>query len=222
MKSFYLLSIWTYSECECDFEYRKHVGERNFFIGWHNVEVYALPGPVHATFYPGHRPWWPEFKSCRVLTVPTPPVFSYYSDLVILHQPGQGLVSSIVLIEFTTLNVLQRLGACHDGTVVLTCHDASMCSNGPSVLGHPASKDRECVDEIGLSSFLGVSLLIPFIWLSPRQGLLRLAGQRSARLIRSFRTVRILGRYLSCLRVIRPFRLSAHLNAMFLSLERHG
>lgn len=134
---------------------------RNVFVGWHNVEVYALPGTAYATFYLGRSPSWPEYESCRTLTLPAPPVVSYFSDLYIRHQPGQDLVWSIAVVYFTILTGFQFLGACCDGTVGFTCHDGYIGRNGQAALGPLAPKAREPVNETGPPWFLQGSSLGP-------------------------------------------------------------
>lgn len=86
-------------------------------VSWLIIESYTLPGTVRATICPCSQPWCPEFESFRMLTVCTPPVLSYYSDLVHRHQQGQSLVSSIAVVKFTGLTVFRFLGSCCDGTV---------------------------------------------------------------------------------------------------------
>lgn len=116
---------------------------RNYFISGHNTQVFAFPGTLHATFYLGHPPWGPEYESCRLLTMRTTPVFSYYSDLVICDQPEQGPVWSIVVMALTAFTVFPILGACRDGTVGFRCYGDQMCCNGPGFLGHPTPKALE-------------------------------------------------------------------------------
>lgn len=43
------------------------------------------------TVYLGHPHWWSEYERCRVLTGPTLPVLSYYSNLVLGQKLWQGL-----------------------------------------------------------------------------------------------------------------------------------
>lgn len=68
-----------------------------------------------------------------MLMTPSPTLFLCYSDLVLGHQLGQGLVWSIVMIESTVLTFFQIFCTCHDYTVGFTCHDNSMCRNGQGV-----------------------------------------------------------------------------------------
>lgn len=68
------------------------------FFGWPSVEVNVLLGTVYVTFYPGLPPSWPEYEGCAVLTVPTPPGFSYHFDLTLYHQTRKGLVWSIAVV----------------------------------------------------------------------------------------------------------------------------
>lgn len=96
-----------------------------------------------------------------MLTVPSPLVFSYYCDLVLWHQPGQGLVWSIAVFEFTVLTVFPFLGTCRDGTVRLTYHINRMFVNEQGVLVPPVPKVCECLDEVGFSWLLEGSSFDP-------------------------------------------------------------
>lgn len=77
-ESFYLLYNWTYWRLECDFEYRKLTAGRKVFVGCQNVEVYAMSGNMHLKFHPSCSSWRAELEDCRVLTVPSLQVFSYF------------------------------------------------------------------------------------------------------------------------------------------------
>lgn len=67
------------------------------------------------------------------------------------QQSGQCLVWSMALTDFIILTVFQLLVACGEGSVGLTGHDDSISRNRQGVLESPATKDCECVDEIGLN-----------------------------------------------------------------------
>lgn len=58
----------------------------------------SFTGSVHATFYPGRPSLRPKYEGCRMLTVPTTPVFSYYTDPVLHHQSGIGLAWATAVI----------------------------------------------------------------------------------------------------------------------------
>lgn len=88
-----------------------------------------------------------------MLTLPSSPVLSYYSDLVLPLQPRQSLAWSISVIQFTVLSVSCFLGTCCVGTGRLTCQDDDICLNGQGVLVPHASIVSERVYEIWLSWF---------------------------------------------------------------------
>lgn len=92
-----------------------------------------------------------------------------------------------------------------------------MGRNGQGALVPPAPKVCERVDEIVLPWFWWGHPFIPLVRLSPWRSRLRSTGPASARLIRDFHTVGKLARYSTFPRVIRPFRVSVHSMAMFLS-----
>lgn len=83
--------------------------------------------------------------------MPFLPVFYYYSDVVLWHQPWHGLVRFISVILFTVLPEPGLLGACRNGTVGFSCHDDRMRYNRKGALVPLVSKVLECVDEIKLS-----------------------------------------------------------------------
>lgn len=89
-----------------------------------------------------------------MLTVLSPPVFPEYSDPVVRHQPRQDLFWGIAEIEITVLAVFRILGARHDGTVALTCHDDGSYRNGQGLLVPFVPKVRQRIDMMGLSWFL--------------------------------------------------------------------
>lgn len=117
------------------------------FVYCHNVEIYALEGTVHVTFYSGRSPWWSEYRSGSVFSAPTAAVFSYYSCLVLRPELRQGAVWSITVIYFTISPVFRFLGACRDDTVGLTCHDDCICRNRQSALVPLAPKVCQHVNE---------------------------------------------------------------------------
>lgn len=57
---------WNYWAPDMDFEIRKHSSARCMFIGWHNVEAFALPPQQRSAIYGRHLFRWPPYKSCRL------------------------------------------------------------------------------------------------------------------------------------------------------------
>lgn len=96
-----------------------------------------------------------------MLTVPTPSEFSYYSDKVLHHQSGQGLICSIAVIVFNVLTGFQFVGACCDNTVWFTCYEDRLWRNEQSALAPLVLMRRECVGENGLNWFLEASSFDP-------------------------------------------------------------
>lgn len=107
-------------------------------------------------------------------TGPAPAILSYYIDLVLGHQPGQGLFWINAVIKITVLAALQFLDACRDVNSGLMFHDDRMCRSGRGVWVPFACKICKRVYEAGLSQLLGGSLIDPFTQFSPSQRLLRL------------------------------------------------
>lgn len=99
-----------------------------------------------------------------MLTVLNPTVFSYYPDLALPPQSGQGFVWSLKINQFTVVTVFIFFGACCDGTVGFTCHGYRIYRSRQGALELLAHKAPECVDDIGLSSFLKWSFFDPALW----------------------------------------------------------
>lgn len=97
--------------CKLDIEYFKRSGGWNVFVGWQNSEVYDLPGDMHSTFYLSCSAWWTGNEGCYVLTITFPPVLSYFSDLMLRQELGQGLVWITAVIKFTFLSIFRFLVA---------------------------------------------------------------------------------------------------------------
>lgn len=77
---------------------RWHV--RGTFLRWYNVELFAiLPwhSPTHDTETPDV---WRELEPSRLLCVPAPPIFTYYSGYILKHHPRQDFVWSIATLKF--------------------------------------------------------------------------------------------------------------------------
>lgn len=172
---------------EWDFEYQKRATGRDLFVRWPNVEVSTLPGTVLAILYLDHLPRWAIYEICCLFMEPTPPVVSYYSDLVFRHQPGQGPVWSIAGIAIPALIAFWVLGACPSGIIGFTYHEVSICRNGHGFLVSLALKSCERVGEVGFSWFLEGPSFFLSVWLSLSQDLLRLIAQALAYKINDFR-----------------------------------
>lgn len=83
--------------------------------------------------------------------MPSLPLFSNDSDLVLRYQVGQGLFWSIAAIKSTLSILLRILGAYCDGAAGFTCHGIHIFCNGQEVLLPFAHNVREDVDKIALS-----------------------------------------------------------------------
>lgn len=59
--------------------------------------------------------WWERVEFCSVLTIPTPPILAYYSNLVLDKRPGAAAERDIAAIELATtagLGLLHSLARC--------------------------------------------------------------------------------------------------------------
>lgn len=78
-------------------------------------------------------------------------------DLVPCDEPGEGLLSSIAVMESTVLAVLPFLGSGRDSTVAFIRHDDCLCGNAQRFLRLFAPNVRESINELGLSWVLAWS-----------------------------------------------------------------
>lgn len=74
--------------------------------------------------------------------------------LVLVQNPGQGIVWTIVVIEFIDLTVSWFLGTCGNDSIGFTCHDDRIYGNRQCILGPLSTKDCERVNGIGFSKLL--------------------------------------------------------------------
>lgn len=149
-----------------------------------------------------------------MLTVLTPPVFSYYSDLVLRQQPGQGLVGSDAVIEVTVLTVFRFLCDCRDGTVGFTCHDEHMVLTGGVFWGLMPPRLANASMKSGyLGSWRGHHPIL-LLRLSPSRDPLRRIGRASFRWILGFHMVGKLMRYSTWLKVKRRYHVKVPFTEM--------
>lgn len=134
LEIFYMFSDWNYWQREADIEYCRRVSDRLIRVGWHCVEVYALPRNTRPTFYHAWPSWCNEYKSSRALTDPSPLVSAYYSDVMWRHQYGESLLWKNAVSKFTFLTGFRFLAAVCDGHVGFTCANSRMFMNALVVL----------------------------------------------------------------------------------------
>lgn len=67
----FFASHWSFWARDFDFEYRMRTGERHLLVGWHNVEIFALPPSRRHQHYVVVPEWWRLYEACCIPTVPT-------------------------------------------------------------------------------------------------------------------------------------------------------
>lgn len=75
-------------------------------IGWHDVEIFAIPHMCRAALYVNVPSWLVEWESPRFFFVPTAPVYANWFNLVVSRSPRDGLLSSIARTELSILTLM--------------------------------------------------------------------------------------------------------------------
>lgn len=65
-------------------------GGEAYFLGCHDREFYMNPREERVKLYAKVPSWWQKDEQCRALLVPTGPLFSYVSHLIINDSPLTG------------------------------------------------------------------------------------------------------------------------------------
>lgn len=80
------------------------IGRR--FVGWHNLEVFAITPCERDMFYQTVQDVWCVYESARALRISTPDVFSHTIDKV---QAGTGLYQNlsqkVAKVEYDTTSL---------------------------------------------------------------------------------------------------------------------
>lgn len=76
------------------------------FAGWHNVEIHEILESRRESFYVSVENWWGRLETSPHLTVPTPPVFAYYSQVARGYIRGREAVMSISVSEFVVMTIV--------------------------------------------------------------------------------------------------------------------
>lgn len=82
--------------------------------GWHKVKLFALPVFDRSEYYvqiSANRK--EEFECCRVGKVPTPPVFAFFSDVILRDDGGAPDIWHIAIIEYVLIALLFFLATAH-------------------------------------------------------------------------------------------------------------
>lgn len=83
--------------------------------------------------------WWGRVECCRILSVPTPPILDYYTNLVLDDHSGAMTVWLVAALELVILALLRFLVIAGHGAVRYDCHDPGMDHADSSVITPLAS-----------------------------------------------------------------------------------
>lgn len=70
--------------------------------------------------------WWERTECCGVLSVPTPPVLTYYSTLVVSCRPGPDAVWHVAALQLVAMSLMRILFAAEHGVFEFFCDDPQM------------------------------------------------------------------------------------------------
>lgn len=95
-----------------------------------------------------------KFECCRVLAVPTPQIFAYFSDVSLQHGGGAPAILHIAITEYMIIALLRFIAAVRDGAVGVACNHPQMGDKRRGVLVPLPSCDRRKIDDICLLEIL--------------------------------------------------------------------
>lgn len=117
----YLMHGGTHKTRASKFEIRQRTAVRNpVFVGWHNLEMFAVPPRDLSRYYVAVTGFWRDWEAHRMLCVPSPPVFAYYSGVL-----GDGghcfghLLRATAITEFTITSFVCFIRAAEFGATDL-------------------------------------------------------------------------------------------------------
>lgn len=80
--SYYLVRHAEEYQQELDLELRQWTKDFEFFVGWHYLELFAVPSAMHSLSFARAAVFWNEIESLRILSLPSPPCVMYYSGVL--------------------------------------------------------------------------------------------------------------------------------------------
>lgn len=87
------------------------------------MEPFAVPLLIQSRLYGACPSWWESVVCCCILTVPTPPVFSYHTNLVVDEGSGAAAVWRNAAIAFVMMALVRFLHAAEGGVFGFQCYD---------------------------------------------------------------------------------------------------
>lgn len=136
------------------------------FLGWQSIELFAARSQDRPTLYVGIESFgWTSSSSHWLFAVPTPPVLTYYSILVIRPQGAKRrLIRVFALTELAVRRVTRFFLDAQDGTLSTYRHTKALQAEYSVILpvsvGVPEVIDQFCFVEINCNSqFDAVSAL---------------------------------------------------------------
>lgn len=119
----YFIFSWVHGVKDVVLENRIRSGKCLQYISrWHNENLFTFSASAHSEDYVWISVDWKEELECyRVLMVPTPLVFSYYSDILLQDGHVAPAIWHITITEYIVIALLSLLGADRDSAVGAAC-----------------------------------------------------------------------------------------------------
>lgn len=95
------------------------------------------------------------------MTVPTPPDFAYYPDVVLRDDFGAPAIWHIAIFDVVEIELLHFLAAAHDSAMDFACVGNCMDGNGWGMLVPSPPGERREMGDIGLLKIIGGSVFDP-------------------------------------------------------------
>ena len=149
-----------WSDC-VDFEHRRRTGRTGLFAGWHNIELDDIPRNDRDRFFVQVPAWFRTgYEVDRLLQVPTPPIFAYYTSLVLRGSiQFANLLMDVVVVEYVAFVLLALLDGAEFGLRVRREEDVRAYreytgADVPGRLCRIPPAVREMIERLGVFSFL--------------------------------------------------------------------
>lgn len=103
---------WACPACNINFEMRMACSGHSDFIGRHNAKAFAVLPQPPGKVYKSLPAWLPPCKCSQLLSIPSPPLFAYYSSAVLKKIFGASDLWHPAITEYGVLAVLPFSSLC--------------------------------------------------------------------------------------------------------------
>lgn len=110
---------------DVDFQFHGWGSGRFLFLSWHKVEVFALLSYKFGDLYVCGPAWGPPHELCWCFSLPSPPIFPYYSAIILEYKAWTSIFFHFVVIKYGVLAARSFLTVTCEG--VIAYHWADYC-----------------------------------------------------------------------------------------------